>query len=431
MFHPEVIAQAESAIRDRMGTGLPPTLLTRRSLDERWAMRDQLLDAAPTKATNGEPARPLTDAENAFITSEQLLGRLDYRYWSDAWAVITKETQEAAPIHPRWASQLLFLDHVAAMEREHAESGDPDGILVNVGKARQLGLSTELEVIMAHRATTQTALRGLVGADVETQATHLFTIFESVVANLPWWLTPAKGPYDTGRKWTSQTGVEITAAWGKSSRGGLADEQKQKGNIGRGRTYGAVHLSELSTWERPDQIDDGLLPAIPRRRRTFVGFESTAKGRYDWWHEHWLATAAGKTRFRNVFIPWYVEPDKYWAVPPPGWEPDAGAKAHAEAVERESPKWLFGRTVRLSREHLCWYQQTRDFYASKDYLYKFFEEYPATDTEMFQFSGKSVFSAATLEYLRRQERTPAAILLIEPAKEIAKLKEWERVHGAE
>jgi hypothetical protein len=426
VFHPEVIARAEHAVSRQLAATLPGGRLVRRSLDERWTMRDQLASAAPKK--KGEPAsRALTSAESDFITHELLLAKLDYRYWSDAWAVITKETQDAAPIHPRWASQQLFLDHVAAMEIDQFRAGSQNGVLVNVGKARQLGLSTELEVIMAHGATTQTALRGLVAADVEDQSKYLFSLFEGIVKELPWWLLPTLGAYDTGRFWSTLTNrTEVRTAWGKSSRGGLADDAKAKGNIGRGKTFGRVHLSELSTWEKPDQIDDGLIPAIPRRPRSFAGFESTAKGRHDWWHTHWTATARGKTRFRNIFIPWYVEPEKYWAVPTSlTWQPDAGTLAHAVAVERESPEWLFGKTIRLTREQLAWYEQTRDMYTEKGDLYKFYEEYPATPAEMFQYSGRSVFTAATLEAVRRQETAPR-ILKIEPAKDIATLRAWER-----
>jgi hypothetical protein len=44
---------------------------------------------------------------------------------------------------------------------------------------------------------------------------------------------------------------------------------------------------------------------------------------------------------------------------------------------------------------------------------------------MFQYSGRSVFTAATLEAVRRQETAPR-ILKIEPAKDIATLRAWER-----
>ena len=430
MFHPEVVRRAEHAMlveSQRVGTPIPGGVFTRRSLDECWSMRDQLASAAPTAETKGQVARALTTQESTFLRDERMLCQLDYRYWSERWAVIAHETQEEAPLTPRWASQELLLSKIADLEYRNLQDGNPDGILVNCVKGRQLGVSTEFEAICAHRATTQRALKGLVAADVEAQAEHLFGMFETVVHHLPWWLLPPLGPYDTGSYWSATNGTSFRTAWGRSARGGLKDAGKTKGNIGRGRTYGCGHVSEISTWERPEQLDDALTPAIPRRRRVFFGWESTAKGRLDYWHTHWVNSGKGLTRFTNVFIPWYIEPDKYWMPVPSGWLAEATTLTHAEAVERDSPNWCNGRTVRLTKEQLVWYQHTRAGFAAKDELYKFLEEYCATPSEAFQYSGgRRIFTDGQLEACRGRERRPTTVLLVEPAKDIAQLKEWER-----
>lgn len=423
MFDPDVIAARERQLTTKLGDALPGGRLPRRSLDECHHYQRSLVKAVDRK---GALTRPLTDAERFFLETEQLLATLDYRYWLERYAIIAKETQEAAPLTPLWASQELFLRHLAQMESQRYFGGHPDGILVNVLKARQLGISTITETIVAHRLTVQGTLRALIAADVQAQAEYMFSMAELVVANLPWWLKPAIRAHQTGKVLEFETGSTAKVEYGKSSRGGLQDNAKTKGNIGRGRTYGCLHLSELSSWERPEQIDDALLPGVPRRSRTFGVFESTAKGRYDWWHHQWLATARGKTRFRNIFIPWYIEPDKYWSPAPLDWEPDPHTQAHAEAVLADSPQYLFGRTVRLSKDQLYWYESTKASYEEKGDLYKFYEEYPANDREAFQYAGRSIFSSQTLERLKLYEKPPIVVAYVEPAREIAQLKAWER-----
>lgn len=772
MFHPEVIARRERAITRQYQSAIPGGKLVRRSLDECWAMRDQLARVLNEK---GQPKRPVTDREQAFIFHEQLLQKIDYLHWSSRWAVIAKDTSEAAPLTPRWASQQLFLDHIAALEYARLKDGHPDGLLFNVLKARQLGVSTETEVILAHAMVTETSVRGLVAGDVREQSEYLFGMAELVIDSLPWWIKPPTEAHRAGTIWKSATGASIRTAWGRSARGGLQEREKAKGNIGRGKsqpltakiltptgwttmgairpgddvigsdgrptrvlaihpqgilpifrvtfsdgsstecsadhlwavrsaqgrhrgfrphvlplarlrdtltwrgirrrfipitapvefapcaplpldpyllgvligdgcltqscglstadaellgfvsallpigwrltyrrqydwaitaplqakrsplltilttlglrgkrahekripslylrasrgdrqrllqglidtdgwvtpdrveyctvspalaedvtflvqslggvvrqrsrvpkggrraytlsiclpgeivpcrltrklaklnrrrkyfparamtkiepageaeaqcisvaapdglyltdgcivthnTYSKVHLSELSTWERPEQIDDGLLPGVPVRARTFVVFESTAKGRYDWWHQHWLQAERGTSRFANIFIPWYIEPDKYWLPPPAGWQPLPTTLAHAEEVERDSPRWCLGKTVRLTKPQLYWYEQTRrtydddaqgpEFTTDGRRVATFYEEYPASPRDAFQHAGVSIFSQGVLDRLKTQERPPSVILVVEPAKDIALLRAWERQQAA-
>lgn len=423
MYSPAVVARAEAAINRQLGPGLDFKKLVRHSHEECWALREQLSDVIDEK---GNQRRPLTAYESAFIQSEKLLHRIDFRYAAERYYIIAKETQEAAPLFPLWASQELFLQRLAALEDARLATGHPDGILVNCLKARQLGISTLSQALLAHRATTQRSLRCLVAADVREQSEYMFSMAEQIIEHLPWWLQVEVTAHRTGTFWAAGTGTSIRVAWGHSSRGGLQDQAKVKGNIGRGKTYGVVHLSELSTWEKPAQIEDALMPGVPRRSRTFMCRESTAKGRHDYWHSEWGKADKGVGRFTNIFIPWYIEPDKYWAPPPEGWAPDDGTKAHAEAVERDSPRWCLGKTYRLTREQLYWYETTKAAFIESDELYKFYEEYPATPEESFQHSGRSIFKSSTLELLKRQERSPVGICYVQPASDIAQLRAWER-----
>src|SRR5258707_409981 len=106
--------------------------------------------------------------------------------------------------------------------------------------------------------------RALAGADVEDQASYLFSMVSRIYENLPWFLQPERTIMRTGKEMGFSNGSFIRTAWGKSTRGELQEiTGRQKGHIGRGKTFSVVHISELSTWDNPGQLDDALLQAIP------------------------------------------------------------------------------------------------------------------------------------------------------------------------
>jgi len=321
----------------------------------------------------------------------------------------------------------MVLDQLARLEMANVRSGSPDGLLLNILKARQLGVSTLSEALVAHRIVTRSHIRALSGADVEEQAGYLFRMVVRIYDQLPWFLRPEKVYFTKNRELSLANQSYLKTAWGKSTRGALqtiSGMEGSKGAIGRGQTYSVVHISELPTWENPEQLDTALLPAIPYAPDTLVLYEATAEFAGDWWHRHWLASGEGEGRFRNVFIPWSAEPSKYSLPPPEAWTPSSSTLAHAEKCERDSPKWYGGRTVRLSRPQLYWYETTRRFYESKGLLYKFLKEYPADDQECFQYAGRSVFTLDQLEQIDRAGslRPLKDVWAVEPAMEIARLR---------
>ena len=340
---------------------------------------------------------------------------------------IDEEGHGLRRLSPMWESQKMVLDQLGRIELQHVETGSPDGLLLNILKARQLGVSTLSESLVAHRICTRAHIRALSGADVEDQAGYLFRMVVRIYDQLPWFLKPERVYFNKNRELSLANQSFLKTAWGKSTRGALqsvSGTEGTKGSIGRGQTFSVVHISELPTWENPEQLDTGLLPAIPVAPDTLVLFEATAEYAGDWWHKHWLATGEGVGRFRNIFIPWSAEPKKYSLPAPLDWTPLASTLAHAEKAERDSPKWYAGKTVRLSRDQLYWYETTRRFYDAKGMLYKFLKEYPADDHECFQYAGRSVFTLEQLEAIDRAGslRPLLDVWAVEPALEIATLR---------
>lgn len=80
---------------------------------------------------------------------------------------------------------------------------------------------------------------------------------------------------------------------------------------GRGLTIHSLHCSEVSSYERPDELLASLSPAVPLSPGTQIFLESTgsltSSGR--WFKELWEASKRGETPYTPVFIPWFVNPE--------------------------------------------------------------------------------------------------------------------------
>lgn len=350
----------------------------------------------------------------------------NYVVWGYASKNCNSEGQGLKRLFPLWESQTLVLDRMAQIQRDRTTAGHPDGLLVNILKARQLGVSTLGASLVTHRATTHTHVRALLASDVpdNSGSEGLFGMYERLIAHLPWYLKPREQFHAKNQHVIFENGSALLVESGKSMKGGLTEEGGAKGNLGRSKTFSVVHLTELSTWERPEQIDDGLMPAVPRSPRTLGIEESTAKGRHNWHHEDWLAAVRGRSRFSPVFIPWYAEQTKYWLPAPIDWAPLESTVAHAKKATAEGPKWL-GRPVRLTRQQLYWYEQTRALYQEKGKLAKFLEEYAADPEECFQHSGRSIFSIDDLQYLDKLAKPPIDVWMVNPAKDLSTLRASE------
>jgi hypothetical protein len=416
VYHPARIAAAELRLAARWQAYFPSGF-TRHPAEESIARAESLAEVwDPLTLTE---RRPLTPPELQFVRNERNLCSVDYRYFGERYIRINKEGQELAPLFPLWESQALILGEMARIEQSRYEEGHPDGILIDVLKGRQLGCSTLAQSCVAHRVITQPYVKALIASDTpdNSGSDGLFGMAELLISNLPWWLKPKETFHTKNRHIHFETGSLLRTEAGKSMKGGLTEKGGSKGQMGRSKTYSVLHLSELSTWEHAEQIDDSLMPAVPRTPRTLAFLESTAKGRANWWHLEWQAAVRGRSRRQAVFIPWYAERTKYWLPPPPLWAPSGDTLAFARRAELEGPKYM-RRAVTLSREQLYWYEVSKLEFTEKGVLYKFLEEYPATPEEAFQYSGRSIFPLAVQERIKEQARPMLCALEVAPKREL-------------
>ena len=408
MFHSTVIA---AAIRKMEGHYGKPLIEHSVKEVQEWRAR---LD--PIADDDGNPTRNLSPEESAFVENELKLTKVSYPYWAQRYCIISKEGAGIGPMYPLLESQEFVLKRLADLELKIYQGEREHGLLANVLKAaRQVGVSTLAESIAAHRITSQENIFGLIAADVPEQSAYLFGMMERIIDGLPWWLRPVITDRVKNTEIKTDGGSNIWVGAGKSTRGASG----ARGQLGRGRALSVVHLSELSTWEAGYQIDGALIPTLPKSPRTIALFESTAKGRGNWWHKHWVASRSGVAHhFVPIFIPWYVEKRKYSLKYPADWVPSESTVAHARRCEETAQEWT-GHGVKLTKAQLYWYEITRASYEAKGDLKTFIEEFGAVDDEeCFQHSGYSIFSVELQQAIRDMASAPIALVDVKPAREL-------------
>lgn len=407
MFSEKAVRASVSALERAFGRDLKEY-----STDEVEDFKDRLSDAFGKK---GESLRAYTPEEQVFVENELLMTKASFQYTAERYLIINRQGATLGPMYPLMDSQKFVMSRIAKTQDEANAGFRHKGLFFNCLKsARQVGVSTLSEAIGAWLLCTQNNRFGLIASDEPGPkgAGFLFGMFERFYENLPLWLRPVATDWVKETEIKFDGGSHIWVGAGKSMKG----SQGARGQLGRGMSLSYCHCSELSTWDNADQIDDALMPTFPLADSTFVLFESTAKGRNNWWHKQWkkfMRTGADIPEFTNIFIPWYVEP-KYSYPAPTMWEPSKETLLHAKRVEETSPKWT-GRRISPTKDQLYWYEIKRKAAEGEDKLKKFLEEYGAIDDdECFQFSGSSIFSTAAIQRAADQARPLAAVLRITP-----------------
>jgi hypothetical protein len=400
MFHPDVVAaRQQRVLKSHYAHALPGRRFTRYTVSD---VRGFLARFADAFTPEGTATRRWTPEEQAFIANEQLLTKIDFRYWAERYAMVLSEGTALKPLFPLWESQELALSELARLEKSRIVQGHPDGLLVMFLKAAQLGMSTLTQAIICHRTTTNSHRAGLIAADVPDQSAYLFDMYERVLDHLPWYLKPGEVFHTKDEQVVFDNGSFVNVESGKSMRGALQDDGGTKGQMGRGKTYSAVHLSELSGWERAEQLMGSLFPRIPVQLDSFCGLESTALGRDNWWHLFWNESVAGTTRFTPIFIAWFTVASKYWLPAPEGWEPNDTTKEMAARAELCSRRWL-RRPANLRKEQLYWYETRRAEAEGIEQLGDFLAEYPTDPEEAFQYSGRTIFPVSVIEAIQTSQ----------------------------
>ncbi len=342
-----------------------------------------------------ETIRPLTKEEQSFITNEQVLGQIDFKYWAERHHTIRLDAVVGAGIGKMILgdSQLLLLDKIAAIQEEqdkrHRKGENVDGILIADHKARQVWHTALARALTMHRATLWPHASCLAGSVDDQKINILYDCDMRCYDNLPWFMK-------TGIVFNEKSAhVQFSV---KSKITYLMDSKKS--SFGQGDQYNIAHCTEISEFGYPTRLEADMFPALPQSPDTLCILESRANGRKNWWHHFTEDVRAGrKHRWNYCFIPWYAEPRKYRRTPPEDWKPSEPAVLHAKKVYETSPEFI-GKALYLPKEQLFWWETTREEYRSAGTLNLFLESYCATPEESFQHSGQSAFDPELMDELR-------------------------------
>ena len=381
MYHPEVVEKRIRALEKASGLHLH-----RYSVEES-SERQQLLQGLWDEK-NEKAIRDLTRDENDFAINESLLSTHDFRYWADRYAFLNSPTGELKRID-FWESQEIALGHIAQGELEAWKNGGDN--LWDWLKARQLGATQVSATLISHRLFFHSNQRAIVASDEPGHSLELSRRIELIFNNMPWWMRPHRQFHVKGTEmYFDRLNCALVIGHGRKEGGGL----------GQGQTTNIFHFTELPDWESFAMIEEDFLPTVPLHPTSVGLMESTARGKHDQWHQHFKLAWSGKSRFKAFFIPWYAEKTRYSISPPSGWVPTKLTQLHAAQVEQDSPRYMRGRTVRLTPGQQYFWEFTRGEYDSKGKLGIFLQEYASNHLEAFQNINIGMFDDNLILKLR-------------------------------
>jgi hypothetical protein len=375
---------------------------------EREQKHEYALDADPKT-----PPIIWTPDERRWIRNERIMCRLDFQYYATRYAFIRSMEGQLVLFQPNVAQRII---HTLRAENEFKRIA-----IANIDlKARQLGVSTDTEICVGHRAQFYSYINAVVASSDPDKSTKMAGMMERVLDNQPRYLRPN----------VRQVQGELIEFPLQHSFISIQHGTQFTG-ISRGDTPTVAHLSELCDFDNPeDLVDASLMRAMHDSPWMFLVLESTAQGRRNWWHKSWEHAKAhwedGRSRLRPIFLPWFVGADLYptetWlrARPTPlNWKPEQTTIAHAERARHyvRSNKLLtqfLGADWQMPLPQMWFYEVERAEHLSKNELNKFLQEMPADDLEAFQSTAISVFDTDTISWYRDEagRRTPLGVYTV-------------------
>lgn len=348
--------------------------------------------------------RPLDDEERAFVHNELTMSKLHAPYWLERYANIKPSSGRKQLIEPNFTQQVLLL-LIAEMEEQNIP------ILLQLLKLRQLGCSTIIQLLIAHRVLFYTGVDALVGSNDPDKTMKLLNQYAGFCyRHLPWWMCQE---VDNGGSLLIRTSGEVYAEFLNNNSAISWQHGTQTSGMARGGNPQIAHLTELPDFADPKKLVEGsLMNAIHEDSFTLFVLESTAAGENDWWHQFWKANeklwSSGIARFRPVFLPWYLGKDVW---PPPGWVKDRTQRgilaqykpsplvlAHAERAHKyvQSKAHLrkvLGDSWKMPLEQMAYWDFSRQYAIEMDSVDIWLQEVGAADAEeCFQSGGKGIFT---------------------------------------
>lgn len=359
--------------------------------------------------------RPFTEREQRWIRNERMLCACDAEYFATRYAYIKDEKNNIKRFTFR-APQMVYFRIIAELERRGA------AIKLQVLKARQLGMSTITEILVAHRIFFTYGVNAIIASAAQQQTQIMSQMIFIVYDNLPYWMQP---PWT--RRVESDKGMLV---FGGIQSGVSFQHGSQASGIARGTTPTVVHLSEVATFQNPeDLIDASLFRAVHESPNVFMVLESTAEGVDNWWHRTWKSSksgwAKGRANLCPLFLPWFLGTDIYptrtWITTrkiEENWTPSRETRsmmAKAKMYVSHDPllSEVLGKDWTMGPEQAWYWEVNYVDYKSRGREKLWAQEMPCDDIECFQSSFDSVFGNDLLAELHEARTKNYQIYAIE------------------
>lgn len=351
----------------------------------------------------GEPVRPaITPELRAFISNELAMCKASFLYWARRYAMIEfRVGHGGVGLFTPLESQLVLLEKMAIDEAElwyRKDQGDTNfaGLCYVIHKARQLGFTTLCQLLLLHLNIFYSNYKSLSASTDDQKTQDMHGKWVLAYDSLPFWMqTSTKERSKDRGKWLAN-----------GSYCALQDFA-QEGGLGQGMTWSGMHMTELAKVDDAyctDQVQNHLLPSLADTIRVVAFMESTAQGAGNWWHKIWEQADSGRFgRWHPCFVPAYAEPMR-WSrgYVPPSWEPAEETLKYAEKIERTSHKYMNGKTVIPTRNHLLWWEEERQIAIDTGTLNVFLANYCVTPEESFQHASGGAFNSLVVTSLENR-----------------------------
>ena len=386
MFHKEVVDRRIWEVQKKL-----PFELTRYTTEQSYE-RTQAIPAWNKK--HKTPEQPLTPDQQQFIVNEMILSTWDFNYWINRYSLVIAPEGRKVPM-VLWESQEIGMKHIADGELRAWKEYRANGWVWL--KARQLGATQLAENIMLHRLGFHSHQRGAIASDAPTPTARLLRRFTGILDGLPWWMQPSikdRVKTDEGEAmYFDVLNSSLIIGHGRKMGGGIA----------QGDSTNVFHFTELPDWQNFKQIDADFLPTFHSLPNNVGIIESTARSRRDDFHDLFQRAWDGNdSKLSAMFIPYYAHSTLYRMAPPEGWEPNAITKEHIAKVEKQSPGYCHGRTVRLSKRSAYWWETEYTNANRQKKKSVFLSEYASDHYEAFQHQSIGIFSGDLIEEMERR-----------------------------
>lgn len=361
-------------------------------------------------------ARRLTKAEHRFIANERAMVACSCGYFLTRYYYI-KAKSRIMRFTFRQGQWILWrmLQELDAMGVSK---------MIQILKARQLGISTLIEGIMAWGALFIPGAAVQIGSSDGQKTQIMLGMLTLAIDQLPPWLPPtqtrAKTKTDRGLLEFERIGSII-----------MVQPGSMMGGMGQGATPTMVHLSEVSQFTNPvQQLDEGLFKTLHEGPELVVLLESTGDAGHRsawWWKEQWIANRdnywSGGADFLPVFLPWHTTPELYpgpWLHKhpmPENFEPNEDTKSHVLRAQvyvqnTEMLRRVIGENWKMPLEQQWYWEYKHEDHKRRRVEKSWYRQMPGDDFDALLGERDKVYSEDAIDTVQASIKAPQCVYML-------------------